>query len=63
MYSLCKCFRSEVNSEPCQTSKSELFVKTVNRFSPLIISVKSSILDVRLGSEYPSAESMPLLTF
>ena len=63
MYSLSKCFRSEANSEPCQTSKTKLFAKTVNGFSPLTIFVKRSILDVRLGFEYPSAESMPLLTF
>ena len=32
----------------------ELFVKIANGFQSLIIFVKSSILDVRLGSEYTS---------
>ena len=58
MYSL-----SEANSEPRQTSKAELFAKIANGFSSLTIFVKSSITDVRLGSEYPSADSKPLLTF
>ena len=39
-------------SEPCCTSKMELFVKIVNGFEPLPISRKSSILDVWRGSEY-----------
>ena len=50
MNSSCEC--SEANSEP-----------VVHGFSPLTILVKSFISDVRLGSEYPSADSKPLLTF
>ena len=41
----------------------ELFAKIVQGFRLISIFVKSSILDVRLGSEYPSAGSKPLLTF
>ena len=32
--------RSEVYSEPCQTSKTEAFVKTVDEFQPFTISQK-----------------------
>ena len=39
-------------SEPIQTSKMKFLAKIVNTFQPLTISAKSSILDVRLGSEY-----------
>ena len=38
-------------SEPCQTSKMELFLKIINGRKPLTIFAKSSILDVWLGSE------------
>ena len=38
------CF--EAYSEPCQTSKIELFAKIVNGFQPLTIFAKSSVLDV-----------------
>ena len=45
---------SETFSEPSQTSKTELFAKIINNWKPLTIFTKSSILDVRLGSEYAS---------
>ena len=32
--------RSEVYSEPCQTSKAEAFAKTVDEFQPFTISQK-----------------------
>ena len=44
----------QMYSEPCQTSKKELFAKTVNSWMPLNIFTKSSILDVWQGSEYAS---------
>ena len=43
-----------VYSVPSQTSKIELFAKIVNSFQPLTIFVKSSTLDVSLGSECAS---------
>ena len=61
MNSSCEC--SEANSEPRQTSKMGLFAKIVHGSRPLTILVKSFISDVRLGSENPSADSKPLLTF
>ena len=42
--------------EPSQTSKIELFVEMVNGFEPLTIFVKSSILDVCLGSQCVSVK-------
>ena len=45
---------SEAYSEPCPTSKMELFVKTVHGWQPLIIFAKSSILQVWQGAEYAS---------
>ena len=39
-------------SEPCETSKIELFEKIVNNWKLLPISAKTSILDVWQGSEY-----------
>ena len=45
-------YMSEACSEPYQTSKTKLFAETVNSWKPLTILVKSSILDVWLGSEY-----------
>ena len=42
-------------SKPNQTSKMEFFAKINNGFHPLTIFTKNSILDVWLGSEYPSA--------
>ena len=45
---------SEVYPELSQTSKMELFAKIVNGLNLLIIFVKSSILVVRLCSEYAS---------
>ena len=50
----CLQWRPEVYSEPRRTSKMEFFEKIVNYFQPLIIFAKSSILDIRLGSEYAS---------
>ena len=50
-------------SEPRQKSKLDLFAKTVHGFRWLTISVKSSILDVGLSSEYASADSNPLSIF
>ena len=41
---------------PSQTSKMELFAKIINGFQLLNIFAKISILDVRLGFEYASAE-------
>ena len=38
--------------EPCQTSKIECLTKKVNRFKPLTIFTKQSILDVWQGSGY-----------
>ena len=40
--------------KPSQRFTSELFSKTVYGFQPLTIFAKSSIVDVRLGSEYAS---------
>ena len=40
----------------------EIFAKIVRGFRPLIIFVKSSILDVRLDYKYASTGSKPLLT-
>ena len=44
----------EAYSEPCQTSKIEVFAKTVNRLSFLTIFAKSSILDAWQDSEFAS---------
>ena len=44
---------SEAHSEPGQTSKMQCFAKIVNDFLSLTTFVKSSILDIRLGSETP----------
>ena len=44
----------EVHSEPCHTSKIELFAKIVDGFQPLTFFVKSSIFDVWQGSKYAS---------
>ena len=38
-------------SEPCQTSKMNLFAQIVNGIHPFTIFAKSSILEVRLVSE------------
>ena len=46
---------SEAHLELSQTSEIELFVKSLNNWKPLTISIKSSILDVWLGAEYVSA--------
>ena len=44
----------EAYSEPCQTSKMELFVKMINGWKPLTIFAKSSISDYCQCSEYAS---------
>ena len=41
----------------------DLFTKIVHSFSPLTIFEKSSITDVRLGSEYSAEDSKSLWTF
>ena len=51
---------SEAYSEPCQTSKMEVFTKIGNDFSFLTIFVKSSILDIHQDSEFPSEPSKDL---
>ena len=55
------CRKHAVSTPGCRdvfrtsrTSKMELFVEIVNDFQPLTIFAKSSILNVRLGSEYTS---------
>ena len=50
----------EAYSEPCQTSKMELFAKIVNGFSYLNIFAKSSISDVSQNSEFASEASNDL---
>ena len=42
---------TEAYSEPCQTSKMDVFVKTVQGFQLLTIFAKSFILDVQQVSE------------
>ena len=49
-------FTTEAYSELSRTSNMELFAKIVNGFQILIIT-KSSILDVRMGSENPGTLS------
>ena len=46
--------KPEAHPEPSQTSTLEFFAKIVNDFQPLTIFTKSSISDIRLGSEYVS---------
>ena len=48
----------EAYSELSRTSKKELFAKIVNSFQRLTFFEKSSILDVRPGSEYASEEGL-----
>ena len=43
-------------SEPCQITKTELFVKIINGVQLLEIFVKSSISDVWLDFEYASVQ-------
>ena len=50
-------FTTEAYSELSRTSNMELFAKIDNGFQMLIVITKSSILDVRLGSEYPGTLS------
>ena len=45
-------FKTEVYSEPCQTSKMGFFAKITEGSKPLTISTKSFILDVWQGSKY-----------
>ena len=51
---------SEAYSEPCQTSKMEVFAKIVNGFSFLTIFLKLSILDVWQDSEFASEATYDL---
>ena len=51
---------SEAYSEPCQTSKMEVFAKIMNGFSFLTIFAKSCILDVWQDSEFVSEASKDL---
>ena len=51
---------SEAYSEPCQTTKIEVFAKKVNSFSFFTIFAKSSILDVEQDSEFASEASNDL---
>ena len=48
---------SEAYSGPCQTSKMEVFVQTVNGFYFLTIFLKSSILDISQDSQFNSKAS------
>ena len=43
---MCSENLSKIHSEPCQTSKMEIFAKILNYEKPLTIFVKSSSLDV-----------------
>ena len=54
---------SEVYSEPCQTSKMELFAKKVNSFVSLTSFAKRFIQDVWQGSKYisESDESLEII--
>ena len=53
LFSVKKLFNdSEAYLKPSRTSRMENLVKKVNRFQPLTMFAKSSILDMRLGSEY-----------
>ena len=45
-------YSTQLELEPSQTSKMELFAEIVNDYQPLIVLVKSSILDLLLGSDY-----------
>ena len=51
---------SEAYTEPCQTSKMEVFAKMVNGFSFLSIFAKIFILDVWEDSEFASESSNDL---
>ena len=44
--------KPEAYTEPRRTSKMKYFSKIANGWKPLAIFAKSSILDVRLGSDY-----------
>ena len=48
---MCSENLSKIHSEPCQTSKMEIFANKANYQKPLAIFVKSSSLDVLLSSE------------
>ena len=51
----------EAYSETCQTSKMKIFKKWLTVEKQLAILAKSSILDVRLSSEYASETTVPLI--
>ena len=51
------------DSEPRQTTKMEIFAVIVYNLLSLTIFKKSSIMGVRLGSEYASVDIKQLLTF
>ena len=63
IYSLSECFRQKDVFRPRRKFKMKLFAKIVHSFRRLTVFVKSSILDVGLGSKYASADSNPLLIF
>ena len=46
--------KSDAHSEPSEASKMEVFAKIVSNWKPLTVFIKSSMLDVWLGSEYAS---------
>ena len=48
-------YSKQVHSGPYKPCKMESFIKIMNDFKPLTFSTKSFILDVWLGSEYPTA--------
>ena len=48
-------YSKQVHSGPYKPCKMESFIKIMNDFKPLTFSAKSFILDVWLGSEYPTA--------
>ena len=55
--------KPEAYSEPTRTSKMCFLAKIVNGLESLTIFAKSSISDVRLGSEYGSASSSKFLIY
>ena len=56
----CSKWMSEAYSEPCQTSKMELFAKIVNGQKPFTIFVKHFIWGVWQGSEYAFERDLTL---
>ena len=51
---VCNSLNTNNYSKPNQTSQIKRFAKIVNSFQPLTIIVKSSILDIHLGSDFIS---------